>query len=203
MRWLFFIFFYILVDIYAFQAVKTISKSKTIYIIYWVISALVLGNLIYQIYINMSRSGGLTPYTNQAIGYFLVSFVPKIAILFFIFGEDIIRTPQAIFSFFTEGKSVEGNHFPSRRKFVSQLAMVVAALPFSSLLYGMYKGKYNYKVLKYALEFDDLPDAFDGYQITQISDIHSGSFDNAENVLFQYSAGERKALIPIKKFITL
>jgi predicted MPP superfamily phosphohydrolase len=57
------------------------------------------------------------------------------------------------------------------------MALVVAALPFSTLLYGMYRGKYNYKVLKYSLEFDDLPDAFDGYQITQISDIHSGSFD--------------------------
>ena len=44
------------------------------------------------------------------------------------------------------------------------------------------KGKYNFKVLKYTLEFDDLPAAFDGYQITQISDIHSGSFDNKEKI---------------------
>ncbi len=181
-RWIVFISFYILVDFYAFQAVKTLSKNKTIHILYWLISALVLGNLIYQIYINMSRVGGLTPYTNQAIGYFLVFFVPKLFILFFVFGEDIIRTPQAIYSFFTEGKSGKAGHFPSRRKFVSQLAMIVAAIPFSSLLYGMYKGKYNFKVLKYALEFDDLPDAFDGYQITQISDVHSGSFDNAEKI---------------------
>jgi predicted MPP superfamily phosphohydrolase len=46
----------------------------------------------------------------------------------------------------------------------------------------MYRGKYNYKVLKYALEFDDLPDEFDGYTLTQISDIHSGSFDNAHKI---------------------
>ena len=46
----------------------------------------------------------------------------------------------------------------------------------------MYKGKYNFKVLKYTLHFEDLPDAFDGYQITQISDIHSGSFDNSEKI---------------------
>jgi len=51
-----------------------------------------------------------------------------------------------------------------------------------SLLYGMYKGKYNFKVLKYILHFEDLPDAFDGYKITQISDIHSGSFDNKEKI---------------------
>ncbi|MGB5500507.1 MAG: metallophosphoesterase, partial [Maribacter sp.] len=54
--------------------------------------------------------------------------------------------------------------------------------PFGALLYGMYRGKYNFKVLKYILEFDDLPKAFDGYQITQISDVHSGSFDNSKKI---------------------
>tara|TARA_R110000868_G_scaffold86232_3_gene241930 strand:- start:3714 stop:4586 length:873 start_codon:yes stop_codon:yes gene_type:complete len=64
------------------------------------------------------------------------------------------------------------------------MAMGIAAVPFGGLLYGMYKGKYNFKVLKYNLEFDDLPDAFDGYQITQISDVHSGSFDNREKIVY-------------------
>src|SRR5699024_10228925 len=45
-------------------------------------------------------------------------------------------------------------------------------------------GKYNFKVLSYELEFDDLPEAFDGYKITQISDIHCGSFDNKEKVAY-------------------
>jgi predicted MPP superfamily phosphohydrolase len=44
----------------------------------------------------------------------------------------------------------------------------------------MFKGKYNYKVHRTTLYFDDLPDAFDGFTITQLSDIHSGSFDNTE-----------------------
>ena len=48
----------------------------------------------------------------------------------------------------------------------------------------MVRGKYNYKVLKYTLEYDDLPDAFDGYTITQISDVHSGSFDNREKISY-------------------
>lgn len=65
---------------------------------------------------------------------------------------------------------------------MSILAMGIAAIPFSALLYGMYKGKYNFKVLKYNLEFDDLPAAFHNYRITQISDIHSGSFDNRKKI---------------------
>ena len=71
---------------------------------------------------------------------------------------------------------------PGRRKFISQIALGLAAIPFASLLYGMYKGKYNFRVLNYTLHFEDLPDAFDGYRITQISDIHSGSFDNKEKI---------------------
>jgi len=38
--------------------------------------------------------------------------------------------------------------------------------------------------LSYNLEFEDLPDAFDGFKITQISDIHSGSFDNQTKVQY-------------------
>ena len=71
---------------------------------------------------------------------------------------------------------------PSRRKFISQIALGLAAVPFASLLYGMYRGKYRFRVLNYTLNFEDLPEAFDGYKITQISDIHSGSFDNREKI---------------------
>jgi predicted MPP superfamily phosphohydrolase len=53
----------------------------------------------------------------------------------------------------------------------------MVAIPSSCprFFYGMYQGKYNFKVLKYVLHFEDLPlEGFDGYSITQISDIHSG-----------------------------
>ena len=182
LRWIIFTAIYLVIDFYAFQAFKTVSKSKWLYIIYWLITILVMINFLYQLSINFNRSVGLTTSTNQAIGFFLILFIPKIALLLFMFGEDLFRVPQALYRLATEGKSVESNYFPSRRKFISQIALGIAAIPFTSLLYGMYRGKYNYKVLKYTLEFDDLPNAFDGYQITQISDIHSGSFDNKKKI---------------------
>ncbi len=48
----------------------------------------------------------------------------------------------------------------------------------------MFKGRYDFRVLKYTLYFEDLPNAFDGYRIGQISDVHSGSFDNHEKVAY-------------------
>src|SRR5690606_453689 len=80
--------------------------------------------------------------------------------------------------------SANAKYFPSRRQFVSKVALGLAAIPFASILYGIYKGRYNFKVLKYTLHFEDLPKAFDGYKITQISDIHAGSFDNLEKVKY-------------------
>jgi predicted MPP superfamily phosphohydrolase len=179
MRWFLFICFYILVDIYAFQAVKTLTKINWLHISYVILSLLVLGNYIYQ-FSQPNPSGGFGGGRGFAMGFVLAFIVSKILLTVFMFGEDIARFVVAIYNrLFSTKASFE---MPSRRIFLSQIALGIAAIPFASLLYGMYKGKYNFKVLNYTLYFNDLPDAFDGYRITQISDIHSGSFDNKEKI---------------------
>src|SRR5690606_37480363 len=52
---------------------------------------------------------------------------------------------------------------------------------------GMTKGKYNFRVISQQVFFPDLPDAFDGFKILQISDTHAGSFDNAEKIAYAVS----------------
>lgn len=181
-RWLIFILIFAIIDFYAFQAVKTTYRSKWINIAYLCISIIVLGNFIYQL-TTMDRRSGLGTSVNLAIGLFLTLYIPKIVVMILMFGEDIIRVPQALYQYFsTGGVSEYSSYMPSRRKFVSQLALGLGAIPFVSFLYGMYKGRYNFKVLKYKLHFEDLPEAFDGYRITQISDLHIGSFNNKEKV---------------------
>ncbi|QNJ97772.1 metallophosphoesterase [Constantimarinum furrinae] len=181
MRWIIFIVIYILIDLYAFQAIRTLTRNPWINGAYIFFSLAVLAALIYQL--NFSGSPRLmAPGSMYIFGFFLAFLVPKIILVVFMFGEDIIRLFVGLFS--KVGGGDEGFYMPSRRKFLSTLALGIAAIPFASLLYGMYRGKYNYKVLKYALEFDDLPEAFDGYTITQLSDIHSGSFDNHKMVKY-------------------
>lgn len=180
MRWIIFIGIYIVLDIYAYQAFKTVSRHSWIYYIYLFFSLAVLANLIYQW--NVPESSGLTGARSYAIGFFLAFFVPKILMFVLLFGEDIIRVIVAGFNKLTHS----GNELsiPSRRVFLSRLALGIAAIPFASFLYGMYQGRYNFRVLKYTLYFDDLPDAFDGYRISQISDVHAGSFDNPEKIQY-------------------
>ena len=180
MRWIFFVVLYIVLDIYAYQAFKTVTRHSWIYFIYLTLSLVVLGYLLYQF--NVPEKQGLTGARGYAIGFFLVFFVPKLILFFLLFGEDLVR---AVVSGFQKlFNSNEAYSLPSRRKFVSQLALGLAAIPFASLLYGMYQGRYNFRVLKYVLHFEDLPDSFDGFKITQISDIHSGSFDNPEKIQY-------------------
>lgn len=179
MRWFIFIIIYILVDIYAFQAVKTITKSPWLHGLYVFISLAVLAGLIYELSF-MGSAKMMEPPKMYFFGIFLAVFVPKLLLVIIMFGEDIVRFFVGIFM--KVAGSDQSFYMPSRRKFVSTIALGIAAIPFASLIYGMVQGKYNYKVLKYALEFDDLPDEFDGFTLTQISDVHSGSFDNHHKV---------------------
>ena len=117
-----------------------------------------------------------------SIGLFLALSFFQLILLSVVFLEDITRFFQFLFSFFKNNLNYDQTSFPQRRKFISQVAIILASIPFSAILFGMYKGKYNYKVLSYDLEFDDLPSSFDGFKITQISDLHCGSFDNPEKV---------------------
>ncbi|UZH54090.1 metallophosphoesterase family protein [Salinimicrobium tongyeongense] len=180
MRWIIFVIIYLILDIYAYQAFKTVTRQSWIYFIYLALSLGVLGYLLYQF--NVPEKQGLTGARSYAIGFFLAFFAPKLILFFLLFGEDLVRLVVSGFQKLAHTKTEYS--LPSRRKFVSQVALGIAAIPFASLLYGMYRGRYNYKVLKYVLHFDDLPDAFDGYRITQISDVHSGSFDNPEKISY-------------------
>ena len=72
---------------------------------------------------------------------------------------------------------------PGRRKFIRNSGLTIAAIPFASMLYGITKGKYNFKINKVSLEFKNLPKSFHGFKIVQISDIHSGSFDSKQAII--------------------
>ena len=178
-RWIIFIIIYVLLSVYGFQAIKTITKQSWIQYIFIGVALVVIGNFIYQF-----TSGGegrvLSPVKSYAFGFLLAFMALDLVLVSVLLGEDIIRGFYGIYDKIVGTKDTF--YVPSRRKFVSQVALGIAAIPFASLLYGMYKGKYNFRVLNYTLHFEDLPEAFDGYRITQISDIHSGSFDNKEKI---------------------
>ena len=170
-----------LVEVYAFQAIKTITKSKWVLIAYIVFSVVVVLFIAYEL-MKFDRSVGQTKMTLITLGLLLLVFLPKLVLTFVMLMEDVLRLMMGTVTHFMGHNS--DSFLPARRKFVSQVALGLAAVPFLSLLYGMTVGKYNFKVIKQTLFFPDLPDAFDGFKVTQISDIHSGSFDNEEKIKY-------------------
>lgn len=171
-----FLFF---IELYAFQAVKTLIKPKWAILTYQILSAIALLYIVYS-FTQFDRSVGQTQQTMITMALFLILYTPKLILTLFMLGEDIFRVGSGSTRFFMQSENFE--FLNSRRKFISQIGLGLAAIPFASLIYGVTVGKYNYKVIKQRIYFPDLPEAFDGFKITQISDVHSGSFDNAEKI---------------------
>ncbi len=177
---------YVVLAVYGFQAFRTLFKSP---LIQWTYVVLFLGALIFLTVkvITYNPGDGFKGAAAIAGSIFAAFFLLALVLGFFLLLEDIVRLIGFGYNKIVGVSDSSTGYFPSRRKFISGIALGLAALPFGALLYGMYRGKYNYQVLKYELEFDDLPDAFHNYQITQISDVHSGSFDDYKKVEYGVS----------------
>ena len=181
-RWVILFIIITIIELYAFQAVKTINKIKWVQIAYILLSFTAVVFIFYE-FTKFDRKVGQTSMTMITLGLLLLVLIPKIVITFFMALEDVLRLLIGSKNYFANYDK-EASFLPERRRFVSQVAIGIAAIPFLSLIYGMTVGKYNFKVLKQTLFFPDLPEEFEGFKITQISDIHSGSFDNPEKIQY-------------------
>ena len=174
----------LLLDLYVFQGIKSLTANlrpaflrQTVHGTYWLVSG-AFPVMISVLYLQTGRMNSLFMTVGSL---FLTLLVTKLMFVTILAGGDLYRAAEGGFNWLANNAGDEG-FVPGRRRFVSQLALGVAAIPFTSFLYGIVKGKYDYKVHRHTLWFDDLPEAFNGFTITQISDIHSGSFDDLEAV---------------------
>lgn len=115
--------------------------------------------------------------------FWLILIISKLVWIAFMFGEDILRFSEALFAKISGQNSSESSFLPSRRKFIGQTALILSALPFVALNYGILKGRFNFRVHQKTIYFPDLPESFDGFTITQFSDFHAGSFKKTKEVL--------------------
>lgn len=170
------------VEWYSFQVFRTAFDNRWITRIYLLVSAIALIYIIYS-FSNFSRSQGQTQSFLFTSGLMMLVYLPKLLMSSVLIFEDLFRLLIGIYEWFIHYKDKE-QFMPERRRFVSQVALALASIPFASLVYGIIQGRYNYKVLKHTLYFDDLPDAFDGLKVMQLSDIHCGSFNNYEKIKY-------------------
>ena len=172
----------LLLDLYFFQAVKTVSYNLSpkvraaIYGIYWAVTIITVIGFLMFIYTEQNFLGKKvrTYLFATIIGIFLA----KLSALIFFLADDLRRGIQWLAGrlFFSnpDVDTMSGDGI-SRSVFLSWLGIAAGSTLFGSLLYG-YTNKYNYHFKKIKLAFDTLPESFKGLRIIHISDIHSGSF---------------------------
>ncbi|HEV7331256.1 MAG TPA: metallophosphoesterase [Flavisolibacter sp.] len=179
----------IVLDIYFFQIVKLLTSNaaprtrSTIHIIYWILSVLVIGLLFLLPYLNLDniRKGLRSTVFSVLIAFFILKLF---ACVFFLI-DDLRRGIQWLWGkiFYASADTGEPQASPriNRSVFLSWLGIAVGGTLFTSLLYG-FTNKYNYNIKRIPVKFPNLPEAFRGMKVVQISDIHSGSLTNKDGV---------------------
>ena len=121
------------------------------------------------------------PVYNLFLGGVFTVLITNLILFFYFIIADVVALLRKATRYVATGASPSlVNH--SRRRFVRQVGLGLAALPFFSFLHGITRGRYDFTVRRVQLKFPDLPPAFEGFRFTQISDVHSGSFDDIEKV---------------------
>ncbi len=168
------------VDLYYYRALKNLIEKlrprlrKTIKISYWVYT---ITTLVFMFFIASYFTSKQVPPKFARIYMFGIVFI---IILSKLIGSTfiILHDLKSIY-LFIKRKTLHRNnkeYSPSRRQFLKKTAIVASLLPFGTLMYGVLKTAFDFKIRNQKLKIPKLPETFRGLKIVQISDIHSGSF---------------------------
>lgn len=177
----FFTLFFLIVDVYVFQAILTVSKGWTdttrhiVRIGFWVPTVLSIAALLWWAFDDPYRYSANV--RNWVITGLVATYFSKLFGVVVLFVDDIQRGVRYVWQLFQKNETLPGEAI-TRSEFLSKTALVATALPFGAMAYGIISGAHDYRVRKVTLSLRNLPKAFDGLRIAQVSDIHSGSFWN-------------------------
>ena len=173
---------FLLIDYYAFQAIKTLTANqsegfqKGVKILYFSISFLVIAAIL--IY-NFGNPDGIAKHARTALMSFVfINVLAKLFLGLFVFVDDIQRFARWIIMKLSSPEIESSEEGISRSKFIATTGLIVAAAPIVSLSWGIISGAHDYRVRRVKLPIKNLPKALEGLRIGQLSDIHSGSFWN-------------------------
>lgn len=177
---------FLLADFYLIRGIRAglkkwkFSHTPTFTRWYWAISIVFIVGIFLSIFLKL----GLGMRAAFMLGFFLMA-IGKLLFLPFILTDDIRRL---IIWFKQKSKRekqpAKQNNLEviPRSEFLMKAGLLAGAIPLGGIVYGTISGVYDYRVKQRKLYLPNLPKAFDGIKLGQISDIHSGSFYNKRAV---------------------
>ena len=172
----------ILAEWYGYQVARTLAQHllpisrRGIAVGYWVLTLAVWGLAFWA---GSTRGVGNTTLKSYLMSLPLLLLGAKLIIMLPLLLEDLTRLGRWVVSSAARPAGAESVAIP-RSEFLAKLALGLGAIPFFALLWGMVRGATDYQVRRVTLHFPNLPPAFDGFKVIQISDLHTGSFNSTE-----------------------
>jgi predicted MPP superfamily phosphohydrolase len=173
----------VLIDLYAYKGINTalanhsLTLRRIVRFLYWIISIGILGLMVWSV-VSMQdpKVRRDHSYMFSLVALFLLFFLPKLVMVIFHGLDDLLHFGRWLWSKLLPGSVDAPGEGIDRLRFLSQLGLIVAAIPFTGVLYGVTKGRRNFNLARVPVRSGRLPAAFDGLKVVQISDMHLGSY---------------------------
>ncbi|MHA4893409.1 metallophosphoesterase [Pedobacter sp. PWIIR3] len=176
-------------DYYCYNAIVAVFKSwkprtrKIFTTLWWGYSAFLIAGVFVSIFITIPSA--YLGFRSIVLVAFFLTLGCKIVFLPFLLIDDLrrlfIKTKKVVYKDQNSSQAVTGEPI-TRSEFLIKAGLVTAAVPLTSLTWGIASGAYDYQVVRKTLVLPNLPAAFEGMKLGQISDVHSGSFYNKKAV---------------------
>ncbi len=176
------------IDLYTFKGLRQISENwnhkvkVAVYLTHWLVPILMLFlSIVMMLYRDQMSYKGQYSFFAFFAGFMILSYVPKMFFVAFHLLDDTksLLAKLVALPFDAASPVARTAGAISRSRFLTQLGLMVAAVPFASIAWGILRGRFNYTVVEQTLSFENLPPAFDGLRVLQVSDMHMGSFDES------------------------
>ncbi|MEY2904239.1 MAG: hypothetical protein RJA52_255, partial [Bacteroidota bacterium] len=184
MRLLFLLVLMLALDAYLFQSLKVLLSSaqtnfrNTLLISHWIISALSI--LFILAAFNFPLEGWNKTLITYLRTFIFIIYLSKFLIFPLLLIDDIRRL--GIFFYEKMPFTSDTTFNPGRSRFLVSLGWIIGSIPFLTMTYGMIRNPYRFKVYREKIKLSFLPDSLKGLKIIHISDIHSGSFTQKQEV---------------------
>lgn len=175
----------LLIDLYTYKGLINLIKNKSRKLRLWasvgyLALSLCMVALFILLYLNFQKSPEDPGRYQRLIWFdaaFIAFFVFKLVYIFFEGLEDIKNVVMRL----TRKRNYKEPPPPidstvNRRDFIRKTGVMVAALPFLGVLHGVGWGRFRFTVHHSEIKFPNLPEAFHGLRIVQLSDAHLGGF---------------------------